>query len=100
MKAETDVCVFFTKFIHPVLRNFVSFSTRQITLIRRKLVACLYEFFKHHCLVCLSHFSVLAMKCNCLFFFIFIAPRYLKFCFIVNHFSLSFANGEIFPVIS
>ena len=68
MKAETDVCVFFTKFIHPVLRNFVSFSTRQITLIRRKLVACLYEFFKHHCLVCLSHFSVLAMKCNCLFF--------------------------------
>ena len=48
MKAETDVVI----------------------LIRRKLFACLYEFFKHHCLVCLGHFVV--------------PKRYLKFCFIVN----------------
>ena len=68
MKAEIDVCVFFTKFIPPVLRTLVSFSTTQSILIRRKLFACLYEFFKHHCLVCLAHFSVLAMKYNCLFF--------------------------------
>ena len=62
MKAETDVRAFFTKFVAPVLRTFVSFSTRQSIFIRRKLFACLYEFFKHHCLVCLVHFSVLAMK--------------------------------------
>ena len=68
--------VFFTKFIPAVLRTLVSFSTTQSILKRRKLFACLYEFFKHHCLVCLAHFSVLAMKYNCLFFFyIFIAPR-------------------------
>ena len=77
MKAETDVCVFFTKFIPPLLRTFVSFSTRQSILIRRRL--------KHHCLVCLAHFSVLAIIYNCLCF-IFTTPRlrYLKFCFIVN----------------
>ena len=66
MEAETVVCIFFTKFIPPVFRTFVSFSTRQSILIRRKLY--LYEFFKNHCLVCLAHFSVLAMKYNCLFF--------------------------------
>ena len=84
MKAATDVCVFFTKFIPPVLRTLVSFSTRQSILIRRKLFACLYEFRKHHCLVCLPHFSVLAKKYNCLFFYIYCTKRYLKFCFIVD----------------
>ena len=48
MRAETDVCVFFTKSIPPVLRTFVSFSTRQSILIRKRL--------KYHCLVCLAHF--------------------------------------------
>ena len=86
MKAETDVCVCFTKLITPVLRTFVSFSTRQSILIRRKLFACLYEFFKRHCLVCLAHFSVLATKYKCFvcFFNFYCTKRYLKFCFVVN----------------
>ena len=76
MKAETDVCVFFTKFVPFVLRKFALFSTRKSILIRSKLFACLFKFFKHNCLACLAHFSVLAKKYNCLFLFlIFIAPR-------------------------
>ena len=75
MKAETGVCVFFTKFIPPVLRTLVSFSTRQSILIRRKLFASLFEFFKPHCLVCLAHFSVLAMKDNCFFFLVYLLHK-------------------------
>ena len=88
-------------FLDPVLRTFVSFSTRHGILIRRKLFACLYEFFKHHSLVCLAHSSVLTMKYNCLLFYIYCTKRYLKFFFIVYlSFSLSFANGARFSVIS
>ena len=43
-----------------------------------------HEFFKHPCLVCLAHFSVLAINYNCFFKYIYCTKRYLKFCFIVN----------------
>ena len=55
---------YFHKNVSCCLRTFVSFSTRQRILIRRTLFSCLYECFKHHCLVCLARFSALAMKYN------------------------------------
>ena len=74
MKAETEMFEYFSL-------DFSSCFKKTKHLICRTLFACLYEFFKHHCLVCLDQFSVLAMKYNCLLFIYLLQQETFKVLF-------------------